>query len=72
MKYLIKQRVINGDRIRQAQYMPEDETVHEASACFIDLGGRDAECDWDVVLRGTDADRFWEAYSGDAYAVVTK
>lgn len=71
MKYLIKQRVINGDQIRQAQYLPEDIDTGDPSSCFVDLGGQREGCNWDVVLRGVEADWFWDAYSGDAYAVVT-
>lgn len=71
MKYLIKQRVVNGDHIIEAYYVPETpddaDPNDRPSACAIRVTTGD-----EIRLRGVEADRFWEAYSGDAYAVVTK
>lgn len=76
MKYLIGNRVINGDHIVQAVYWPEHGEVK--SQCDITLTSvialeldRCSTSD-NVVLRDVQADRFWDAYSGDAYQVTTK
>lgn len=72
MKYLIKDTVINADHIVRVQYMPADESINEKSSCLILTDETRNDSAWSAILRGTDADRFWNAYSSDAYQVVTK
>lgn len=74
MKYMIGSTVLNGDHIVMVRYTPEfngydeDEGVdaHYPSRCEIDVRRYTP-----IVLRGVEADRFWKAYIGDAYAVFT-
>ncbi len=79
MKYLIKNQVINSDNIVSAKYWPAHDKSE--SQCEITLtsatpitnhegdlvGGSESVVE---ILRCETADRFWEAYSRDAYCVV--
>lgn len=75
MKYLVGNTVINSDHIVKVVYLesvPDDPDPHERkSACGI-LTDKDDESksEWTLWLRGKEADRFWDAYAGDAYKVV--
>lgn len=76
MKYRIGNTVINADHIVKVDYFPAtpDDTIPEerASACGIRTTSNleDNDRQWNIWLRGAEADRFWEVYSGDVYKVV--
>ncbi len=81
MKYIIGNQVINADHIVRAQYWPAHD--NSVSQCQITLtsivptmnadgdtfGCSESEVE---ILRSEAADRFWEAYSRDAYCIVTE
>lgn len=83
MKYLINHQAINSDQIVRVNYAPEhqDNTGSYVPCCAITLTSTASNISEEgyvgtpisevVTLYDAEADRFWYAYIGDAYAVVT-
>ncbi len=70
MKYRIGNRVINSDHIVRVEYTPE--AAGDKSECLVftdEPYNPDESCPF-FSFRGSKADAFWQAYSGDAYTVV--
>lgn len=68
MKYLLGNLVINAEYIVKAQYEPPHGVDAGAlpfpAQCRITLAS--ASANEKIFLHGTEAERFWEAYSSDA------
>ena len=81
MKYLIGGKIINADHIIEAEYFPshpyatDPEKMHPPHCCITTAALDEASepnCPKNevVTLHADEADRFWNAYSSDAYHVV--
>ena len=71
MKYLIGNTAINSDHIVKAKFYPEtpDDVDPEDRPAICEITLID---DGEVRLRGKKAEWFGEAYSSDAYCVITE
>lgn len=68
MKYLIGTHCINSDHIIEAVH--DEDAVHITLAS-VSAGELDTCATSDVItLEGKSADKFWDAYVGDAYSVA--
>lgn len=82
MKYLLGNTVINSDNIVKVVYLPatpdDPDPKERLSVCGIETVNTASDMQdgdnhgWSVWLRGERADRFWEAYTGDAYQVFAE
>lgn len=72
MKYLIGNQCINADHIARVEFDPaRDES--QSDRCVITTNANDCSGEglFQILLLGTDALLFWQAYSGDAFTVVS-